>query len=285
MSSGVNLAVTDAGAWVAWQIRRERELRGWTQGELAERVGRTQTAISYWESGKRTPGLNDLIDLCEAFEVSIDVFVPPERARQPVTALLRATAERLASTELTSEVDALLADAETAVMPAAELAVAAHQPAYAANELIEKAGINRPPVDVHSLARRCGLLILERDFPDALAGLVFAHRDGAVIGVNTTHARVRQRFSIAHELGHYLLGHHEATGHDGGLHIDVSEGTPPGYNYRAERSANEFAADLLMPRRLVAAEFERTPSPARLARKFEVSEIAMGYRLLNLGLR
>jgi Zn-dependent peptidase ImmA (M78 family)/DNA-binding XRE family transcriptional regulator len=278
-------AVTDSATWVARQLRHQRELRGWSQAELASRIGRTQTAVSYWEAGKRTPGLDDVIELCEAFDLSIDTFVLPERARQPVTALLRATAERLASNELTAEIDALLEDAHRKEIPPRRLTVSARQPAYAANELLEKAGISRPPVDVHKLARRCGVLVLERPFPDALSGLVFAHGDGAVVGVNSEHALVRRRFSVAHELGHFLLGHHETPADDSGLHIDVSDGTPPGFDWRAERAANDFAADLLMPRRMVMAEFARHPSPSELSRRFEVSEIAMGYRLVNLGLR
>ena len=58
----------------------------------------------------------------------------------------------------------------------------------------------------------------------------------------------------------------------------------PGIDYRAECAANDFAADLLMSRRLVTAASESTPTTAGLATTFEVSEIAMGYHLVNLGL-
>jgi hypothetical protein len=40
-----------------------------------------------------------------------------------------------------------------------------------------------------------------------------------------------------------------------------------------------------MPRRFVAPAFDADPNPPSLAKRFEVSEIAMGYRLVNLGLR
>jgi Zn-dependent peptidase ImmA (M78 family)/DNA-binding XRE family transcriptional regulator len=278
--------MTEAAHWVAQQVIRQRELRGWTQAELARRIGRTQTAVSYWEAGKRTPGLDDLLDLCEAFEVPLDTLVPPERARQPVTAVLRATADRLASAELSEAVETLLAEAETATMPEPKLTIGPRNPSYAANELLEKAGAaDKAPINVHALAKRCGVLVLERSFPDPLSGLVFAHDDGAVIGVNSEHPSTRQRFSVAHELGHYLLSHHELAPDEARLHIDISEGAPPSYNWRAERVANEFAADLLMPRRLLTEEFKRRPKPAALADRFEVSELAMGYRLVNLGLR
>jgi Zn-dependent peptidase ImmA (M78 family) len=87
------------------------------------------------------------------------------------------------------------------------------------------------------------------------------------------------RFSMAHELGHHLLDHSER------FHIDVTEGNLPGSDYASERAANDFAAELLMPRRLLTRFAEAQPETAWLAKRFGVSEIAMGYRLVNLGLR
>ena len=40
-----------------------------------------------------------------------------------------------------------------------------------------------------------------------------------------------------------------------------------------------------MPRRLIAAGFEKSANPTKLAAKFNVSQVAMGFRLVNLGLR
>jgi Zn-dependent peptidase ImmA (M78 family) len=116
--------------------------------------------------------------------------------------------------------------------------------------------------------------------------LVFSHEGSAVIGVNQQHHANRKRFSLAHELGHYLLGHHqESRGYEDRFHIDAAEGTAPGYDWRAERTANDFAAEILMPRKLISQVFRKTQDPSVLAETFEVSELAMGYRLMNLGLR
>lgn len=279
-------AMTDPNSWIAGQIRHHRERRGWSQSVLADHLGRTQTAVSYWESGRRTPGLDDLFDLADAFDLGVDSFIPPERSQQPVTALLRATAERLASDELTQAIEDVLTQAESAAMPPVELAVGSQQPAYAANDLLEKARVEAPPVNVRDLATRCGVLVVERPFPDDLSGLVFPYEEAAVVGINSSHHPRRQRFSLAHELGHFLLDHHQSSaGNDARLHIDVDEGNSAGFDWRAERAANDFAADLLMPRRMVTELFESTPEPAGLAKTFDVSELAMGYRLVNLGLR
>jgi Zn-dependent peptidase ImmA (M78 family) len=79
-----------------------------------------------------------------------------------------------------------------------------------------------------------------------------------------------------------LLRHHDR------FHVDLSASTevgePPGYNWLHEREANEFAADLLMPAAMVRRHAGAVASPRDLAEAFEVSPIAMSYRLQNLGL-
>lgn len=272
-----DLLVSETQSWIARRLREARDRRGWTQSELAHRLGRTQTAVSYWEAGKRTPSLDELLELSFQLGEEVDYFLPPTRARQPVAAILRAEAQRLVSGEMQEAVDDLLAAADASRFPDRLITIGARQPAHAANELLEKAAVNEAPVPVEQLAAACGALVLHRRLPDALSGLVVELDDGAIIGVNAGHARVRQRFSAAHELGHHLLGHADR------FHIDIADGNP-GYDYRTERAANEFAADLLMPRRLLAREHARGARTPALAESFEVSEIAMGYRLLNLGL-
>jgi len=129
------------------------------------------------------------------------------------------------------------------------------------------------------VAARCGVLVIAKAFPDPLSGLLMEVDGGAVIGVNAAHAAVRRRFTIAHELGHHLLAHSNR------FHLDVGDGGPPGQDYASERAANDFAAEILMPRRLVAAAIGEAVDTPALARAFDVSEIAMGYRLVNLGYR
>lgn len=278
--------MTDTNAWVASAIRAAREQRGWSKSELARRLDKTQTAVSYWEAGKRSPGLDDLVDLADALGLTVDAFFPPERTRRPVIAVLRATVERLADTDLEAAIDSLLAEADETDLPPVEIVIAAAAPTHAANDLLEKARIVEPPVDVAKLAELCGVMVLYGDFPDTLSGLVFAHDGAAVIGINRIHHSNRQRFSLAHELGHYLLGHHQdSRGYEDRFHIDSSDGTPPGFDWRAERAANDFAAEVLMPRRFISKAFKYNDDPSVLAGLFEVSELAMGYRLVNLGLR
>lgn len=53
-------------------LREKRKAAGLTQIELAERVGVTQTAISYWETGRRRPGVDDALLLAEALNTTVE---------------------------------------------------------------------------------------------------------------------------------------------------------------------------------------------------------------------
>jgi Zn-dependent peptidase ImmA (M78 family)/transcriptional regulator with XRE-family HTH domain len=277
--------VTDTTALVGRRIKEAREAQHWSQGELARRLGLTQTAISYWESGKRSPGLDDLVQLAHALERDVSFFFPSDQPGRPsIRAVLRATAERLDRAELDRALQGLVDDAERNPAPPAEFRISPSRgPAGAARELLQKAGAVNPPVDVEKLARRCGVRVLRRAFEDDLSGLVIVLDDGAIIGVNEQQSKVRQRFTIAHELAHYVLGHHDR------FHIDLGpspeHGDPPGYDWRSERAANEFAAELLMPTGMMLEASRQSSSVPQLARTFKVSELAMGYRLVNLQLR
>jgi Zn-dependent peptidase ImmA (M78 family)/transcriptional regulator with XRE-family HTH domain len=268
----------NTNAWVAQQIRAARLELGWSQEQLARNLGRTQTAISYWESGRRSPGLDDLMDLAEVFDRSVDYFIPTPRRRPSIRALMRATAERLASSELAEILDDLVDLAEASGHPRRRFEITGTTPQRAAEQLLEQAKVAKAPVAIERLAAGCGVLVVTRPLPDSLSGLVFEVDDGAVIGVNESHHEHRQRFSIGHELGHWLLAHHDR------LHFDIEAGHSATSDWMSERSANEFAAEVLMPMHLLRQEFTRTQDAGALADRFNVSQLAMGYRLLNAGL-
>jgi Zn-dependent peptidase ImmA (M78 family) len=134
-----------------------------------------------------------------------------------------------------------------------------------------------PPVDVLACAGLVGLPIYSLDLPKGVSGMIklTASRSFECY-VDRNEPSVRQRFTAAHELGHFVL------------HRDqIGEGLQDNYLLRAEgmsnaqeAQANRFAADLLMPRDLISkAIAEGTSDVAGLARLFKVSEIAMSIRL------
>lgn len=159
-----------------------------------------------------------------------------------------------------------------------------------ARELLSEAKIRKAPVPVERLARLAGARIHYEPFVGQISGMVHRQMNGvAIIGVNSSHPVKRQRFTIAHELGHLIL--HK----DENLHVD--EKSPIGFRNEEsslatkspEIEANQFAAELLMPVDILAKEIESLPdnleteeAVLELANRFEVSEQAMTLRLTSL---
>jgi Zn-dependent peptidase ImmA (M78 family)/DNA-binding XRE family transcriptional regulator len=268
---------------VGARIRDLRERRDLRQRELGDLVGRTQAAISSWESGQREPGLRDLLALSRALGVEVgELFVGVETERTG-RAVLRAQMKDLVREELVAEIEAFAAEAEREAAPQKARTVEAMDPAGAAREMLAAMHITRPPVRLPKLVRGCGVRLLGWQFHPEVSGLLMELEGGPVIGFNAAEPESRQRFSIAHELGHYVLRHRKP------VHVDLavspsSHGEPPGYDWRNEREANAFATELLMPEDLVRAAAVERPDRHRLARLFKVSDEAMGFRLVNLGL-
>lgn len=155
-----------------------------------------------------------------------------------------------------------------------------------ARRVLTRFQIEQPPVPVEQIAHDLGVRVRYEDFPDELSGAIAHVMQGAVIAVNTGHRETRQRFTIAHELGHYLM-HREADGfYDRGSEIRVdlrSNRSAMGTDSR-EIEANRFAAELLMPRRMILAAINDAHriEASTLALTFGVSEEAMTYRLADL---
>lgn len=274
--------MNDTSTWVGKRIRAAREQLGLHQSDLARLLDRTQTAVSYWESGKRAPGLDDLLELSDALQQDVSYFIPRVN-RQPIRTILRAKTAQLDHAELYEVLQDMVDEAEAMPFPRREIEVSSTRPARAAQELLTWENVQEPPIDVERIAHRCGAQVVKRRFDDDLSGLLIALDEGAVIGANDTQHEHRQRFTIGHELGHYLLNHHDR------FHIDLGpnaeHGDPPGYDWQSERAANQFAANLLMPSTLVHEAYAEDDSTVQLAHRFKVSELAMGYRLIELGLR
>lgn len=145
----------------------------------------------------------------------------------------------------------------------------------------------RAPVDVSSVATDLGLPVKYQFLPDDVSGAIKASPDGQgryFIEVNAMHFPVRQRFTIAHEIGHFiyhrdLLG--KGTGDTRAYRADPSTGLPnPHITPQEKRQANNFAANLLMPQ-ILLNQYKAlgVVSPKQLAPIFEVSEDAMRIRL------
>lgn len=147
------------------------------------------------------------------------------------------------------------------------------------------------PVDVEALAKAHGVTVVEHELEDSVSGVLMIKDSRGIIVVNGGHHPNRRRFSIAHELGHYLL-HPDA----GSVFVDRS---PVFFRDREssegikqhEIDANAFAAELLMPEKDLIAQLNDRPIDAfdevsvhRLAARFGVSAQALTIRLTRLDL-
>ncbi len=152
-------------------------------------------------------------------------------------------------------------------------------------KLLREYRITTPPVDVSAVARALKISVSYERLDNDVSGVLLLENATAKVAINESHHRNRQRFTLAHEIGHVLL-------HAEGDRVFVdrrffrNEWSSSG-ELREEIEANAFAASLLMPRtfleQCVEAEGGITDIDVfRLATRFEVSEQAMTLRLVKL---
>jgi Zn-dependent peptidase ImmA (M78 family) len=168
-----------------------------------------------------------------------------------------------------------------------------------AEKLLAKHCPNGAPVHVEAIAEHYGIELKLERVDDDLSGFLYRDDSGhTIIGANRNHHENRRRFTIAHELGHFLL--HEAER----VHLDSrtdgyalqlrSPASATGENVN-EREANLFAAEVLMPAKLLERDLrahnldlldddeEGLKMLKALAKKYKVSVQALTIRLNNLG--
>lgn len=135
------------------------------------------------------------------------------------------------------------------------------------NKLLSKAKIYTPPINLNNLIRANSEIKVKGDD--------LGKADGASVGknlilFNNKQVVVRQRFTVAHELGHIILGHN-------------TNGSPKTINTQSrdpnEVMANRFAAELLIPEKFLRNETLAQLSVSELAAKYWVSKETMVYRI------
>jgi Zn-dependent peptidase ImmA (M78 family) len=124
--------------------------------------------------------------------------------------------------------------------------------------LVEEKGIDALPVDPFAIARQSDIMVYEKPASDAgVSGMLVKSGDSFAIAY-ATHIPSEgfQRFSVAHELGHYFLPAHCQELFAKGETVHASQaGFRSGI--RLEREADEFACGLLMPEKLFLAAGRR----------------------------
>lgn len=146
-------------------------------------------------------------------------------------------------------------------------------------------GIQSPDeVDIEVMAFFCGARVKYRNLPSCAARIV-GKENKAIITVDQNASSERQRFSIAHELGHWVQDRGQVS-----VSCRASDLTPyrlKDFRNNREAAANRFAVELLMPthhfKEAVKNKAINIESAATLAAQFRVSLTAAAIRLVELG--
>ena len=120
-------------------------------------------------------------------------------------------------------------------------------------EVLRDAGITDVPVPVDEIALSLGADLTYEAYDGEVSGMIYRFDDHAVIGVNSTHPPTRQRFTVAHEIAHYVMHAGQPMFVDRFARVNWRNGE----SNQEEIEANQFAAELLMPRQFVARDVER----------------------------
>jgi len=146
-----------------------------------------------------------------------------------------------------------------------------------------------PPVNVEEIARALGASIQPFDMEDDVAGVLYRQGDHRVIAINSRHSPTRQRFTIAHELGHLALHRGQEVHVDQTFRINLRDPLSAQGQDVEEIEANAFAANLLMPLTWLRRDFrgdtidlEDDAEIVALAERYQVSLQAMLIRLTTL---
>ena len=139
------------------------------------------------------------------------------------------------------------------------------------------------PVPVFDLPKLLGIKLNLAFLGSNVSGMIEKSGKTFTLTVNALDPETRQRFTLAHELGHYMLHRHlfgDGLDDDRAYRsTDVGKYHNTQIGIEQEREANRFAANLLMPRE-TANNFKLTgESIESIAKKFGVSKHAMSIRL------
>ena len=138
-------------------------------------------------------------------------------------------------------------------------------------EFEEKGYFERPPVSLNKICEENNIEVKKEFYSQDISGKIIippTQEKNAIICINVLHSIERQRFTIAHELGHWFLHRN-----------DIGDGLVEDGEYRSglsktkERDADRFAADILMPAKLVNKEAKYIIKKKKITFPFEETKI------------
>lgn len=148
-----------------------------------------------------------------------------------------------------------------------------------AQKILENHHDGKFPINPVKIAQLIGYEVLAFDGEKSEFGNVsgIVDHENKKIFFNSNEPSTRNRFTIAHEIGHIIL-------HPDQDHVDFRSPFPGGIHEIKEQEANKFAAALLMPKNEFKKIFEKSADFYKISSYFGVSKIATNIRAFRLGL-
>ncbi|MET7636837.1 XRE family transcriptional regulator [Streptomyces sp. NPDC005078] len=280
------------------RVRQVLDSVGDRQAEFARRIGMSADKLSKSLKGTRRFTSLELALIAEQGHTTVDWLLHGTEPRRATAMAARTRAHSVAAPDDSKaaalrhaeSIDALAGVGYRLDQPPLPPLPGGSDLIAQGSQLAEDASamVGRSPrgVTVRGLAEQWekafGLVAAATDLPDGLDGLSWDTGDFRLVLVGRTDMWTRQRFTLAHELGHILAGD--------AIDRPLTEHVAPSVDQsQTEIRANAFAAELLMPHKELAHSAKSAGSLDReallsLSWEYQVSPSAMATRLRTLGI-
>ncbi len=165
---------------------------------------------------------------------------------------------------------------------------------YQAEKLLSEHSVQNETgsVDVNEICHKLGFIVTSKEIQSNVSGIAISDNSRKYVIVNPNESPERQRFTIAHELGHHILHEWRLLSIDSDPEMLFRKMEQSSEYDPIEIEANSFAANLLMPEKDITHWFKHLKNKSHsdqevvavLAKIFLVSRKAMSYRMENLKL-
>ncbi len=265
------------------RLTTARLLRGLTQTEIARKLNIIPRTVRGYENGEYDP--ENIKELAEILELPVSFFMQEECINLPSQEAISFRAASRLTVKMKDQARSLQAIAhqinlwleERYQLPSVNLPnLSKETPSAAATSLRKNWGLGDKPIpNMISLLEKNGIRVFSLSIDSIVDANCIWFGEQPYIFMNTTKSTERDRFNLAHELGHLVLHSESMRGFEDRKDSKIEE-----------KEANEFAAAFLMPESSLAyniPNFITVDKLIEIKKKWGVSLAALSYRLFSLG--
>ncbi|HPS31253.1 MAG TPA: XRE family transcriptional regulator [bacterium] len=290
------------------KLRFIRNLKDLSLRELAEKIGITKMAISNWENGVAQPSKENILKLCDIFNMEYDYFYKenvhdlskPKFRKEYLDRIQLSDTEKLmiiSDNDVKMKVEIVVENylrilrsspVLLSLLPEqAIINVETEKEAFAITENLAKkirTDLNfgaAPISNMIRFAEKTGAVVHEMELPDNIKAFQFYAESVPFIFVNRKIPLLKKRFSVGHELAHFLIDVKK------GYIDDIQQGNDKPTAYDAEEAlCHYFAGALLVGDSVLIERFSKVVVTKEelvlLEREYGISCLGLLYRLIKL---